>query len=394
MANEGKAQSSLGQLFVDIGVNGAGKALKSLNSISASFLLTKNAAQQVISPLVNFGKEAANNAVQIGKMSAMFGFTRSEYQKLVRYFQDHKISEALIGDVTDFSNMFQQFQSGLSAPTWQQQYAAMKLGMGDLMQYSGDFESVALAISRMQEGVKGLSSHEVRQYLSYLGKSAEWLWAFQQSDFNIRDASALSDQEIEDLIDANEAFTKTVNDVKLIGQRMMADILPKLTIIIDKSGPLIDRFVEGTNNLLTWIAKQESKISQESSKDFNKRMQINPLATSNYVELAKKYGQSKESWDRFNSTNPVLAGEVYSYYKKQLGYSGININDIPNIINPTTNSVQKMGFGMKSGITVNNTNYITSDSPYTVADDLNGITGAAIRNAENNNVQISNTGSL
>ncbi|MBQ2285319.1 MAG: hypothetical protein II244_06610, partial [Clostridia bacterium] len=71
----GQAQNNLGQLFVDIGVGGLGQTLKALNSVSASFLLTKNAATQAIKPFIDMGKQAANSAVGIGKMAAALGTT-------------------------------------------------------------------------------------------------------------------------------------------------------------------------------------------------------------------------------------------------------------------------------------------------------------------------------
>ena len=43
--NKSGASHELGNLFVDIGSSGLGSLLKGLNSLSATFMLTKNAAQ-------------------------------------------------------------------------------------------------------------------------------------------------------------------------------------------------------------------------------------------------------------------------------------------------------------------------------------------------------------
>ena len=79
---EPKAQTGLGQLFVDIGINGLGKTLKGLNSVAATFLLGKNAANQFAQSIMQPFKEAGNAAVGIGKMSNALATSSMEYQKL------------------------------------------------------------------------------------------------------------------------------------------------------------------------------------------------------------------------------------------------------------------------------------------------------------------------
>ena len=87
MAQTGAAQSKLGELFVDIGVGGIGKTLKALNTVSASFLLTKNAAVQITKPFINMGKQALDTAVDVGKLGSTLGIAYKEAYKLKYYFK-------------------------------------------------------------------------------------------------------------------------------------------------------------------------------------------------------------------------------------------------------------------------------------------------------------------
>ncbi len=82
MADSGAAQNKLGELFVDIGVGGLGKTLKALNSVSASFLLTKNAATQAVKPIIDVGKRTMGMAVDVGKLGSTLGLAYKDAYKL------------------------------------------------------------------------------------------------------------------------------------------------------------------------------------------------------------------------------------------------------------------------------------------------------------------------
>ena len=52
------AKSEVGQLFLDFGATGLGKLVKGLNSLSASFLLAKNGAEQALKPIISMPQNA------------------------------------------------------------------------------------------------------------------------------------------------------------------------------------------------------------------------------------------------------------------------------------------------------------------------------------------------
>ena len=93
------AKNQLGQLFIDFGTKGFPTLLKSLNTVSAQFLLGKNAANQFVQSLTKPFKEAGSSAVEIGKMSNALATSSIEYQKLSMYLKKYNLSESLLGDI-------------------------------------------------------------------------------------------------------------------------------------------------------------------------------------------------------------------------------------------------------------------------------------------------------
>ena len=110
----GVAQNKLGQLFVDIGANGLGTLVKGLNTLSAQFLLTKNAAKQAIKPLADMALSAADQVVNYDKLHSKMGVA-------IKDLQDIKIAAKLIN--IDPSLVFGQMQAV------QQQITRIKTGL-------------------------------------------------------------------------------------------------------------------------------------------------------------------------------------------------------------------------------------------------------------------------
>lgn len=209
------AKNELGQLFVDIGVSGAAKTLKTLNSISASFLLTKNAATQVVTPLVNIGKEAMNSAVGVGKLGASFGTTLMEAQKLTYYLKQFNLSSGLLSNLSSLQNKFADIQMGMGNIDGQFAFAMNRLGL-DWLNYDGSSESMLRFAKDVQSKLaqSGLPVQQQKVLLQKLGLSeSDWIYAFQRSDFNLDSALSVSDETIQSLIEVNEELNKTGNEI-------------------------------------------------------------------------------------------------------------------------------------------------------------------------------------
>lgn len=97
---QGAAQNKLGQLYVELGAKGLGNLTKGLNGLSAQFLLTKNAAQQAIKPIVEMSQKSVSQILNYDKLHSIMGIA-------IKDLQDYKIAAQLIGVSPDllFSQM-------------------------------------------------------------------------------------------------------------------------------------------------------------------------------------------------------------------------------------------------------------------------------------------------
>lgn len=215
----GAAQNKLGELFVDIGVGGVGKAIKSLNSISASFLLTKNAAMQAIKPFVNIGKEAMSSAVGIGKMAAALGTTVLNAQRLQYYLKTYD-SQGLEGSVASLQNIFTRLKAGYGGLDGQMAMSMGVLGL-DWQKYSGSFEDTLQFIQDVKDRFKqgGFSENEKLMHLQNLGLQ-DWKYLFEKEDFNINDSLRINEETIRSLQQSAEATNEMKNNVDQLGKNI------------------------------------------------------------------------------------------------------------------------------------------------------------------------------
>ena len=80
MADKGQSKG-LGELFVEFGQKGGSGLMKTLNGISAQFLLTKNSAQQAVNMVKDFSKNALNTTVALDKFNSTTGIPLDKLQK-------------------------------------------------------------------------------------------------------------------------------------------------------------------------------------------------------------------------------------------------------------------------------------------------------------------------
>lgn len=352
---KGQAQNQLGQLFVDIGLGGVGQTLKGLNSISASFLLTKNAAQQAIKPFVEIGKEALSSSVQIGKMNAMFGFTMQEYQKLVRHFKDHSVSESLIGDLTKMSDQLTKFHKDhINTFSQEQIWAATQLGIEDITKYTGSMEDVLELTSKLQAGVKRLDTNTARMRLSQLGYSPEWLWAFKQQDFDVRDAMTLSNSEVQAGIDLQNEINKTINDIHVILQKALLDNAPMITDFLKNAVPV-------TIKLLDWLNEHIKPKAPTSSAKERRDERLKNITSM-------EQGMQTYEWERMFGASTMDIAKKYGWqFALTGGTAGF----------PTNIGAPEPKYDLRSNnvsLVVNNTNQIDANNPEEVAKAISGLT--------------------
>lgn len=271
----GEAQNKLGELFVDLGVGGVGKTLKALNTVSATFLLTKNTAVQLVKPLVDIGKQSLNSAVEIGKLSASFGTSLVEAQKFAYYLKEKNLSEGLLGDLQSMQNKFTQIKMGFAGVDGQMAMSMNMLGL-DWQNYDGSAQSMLQYVKDVQNAVKGMSANEARMHLQNLGLgNTDWLYAFQRGDFNLNDSLRIDDATIQSFIDTQEQLNKLGNEVDQVKNKVVKTVLDK-----------------GGSKLLNNVVDAASKSN--TVKDFGK----------NLYESTDFYKDKKTQW--FHNTNQKI----------------------------------------------------------------------------------------
>lgn len=315
----GEAQNKLGELFVDLGVGGVGKTLKALNTVSATFLLTKNTAQQLIKPIVEMGKQSLNSAVEIGKLSASFGTTLIEAQKFAYYLKEKNLSEGLLSDMQNMQTKFTRIMAGFEGVDGQMAMSMNMLGL-DWQNYDGSAASMMQYVKDVQNAVKGMDANTARMHLQNLGLgNNDWLYAFQRGDFDLNSALRIDDATIQSFIDTQEELNRLGNDVDQVKMKVTKKILDK------GGGKLLNNTVKALENA---DSVQEFGKNLYESTDFYKRPTVQWFHNTNkkiknlnqtLPELGKKWGLNKQGATTRQAA-PI-----------DLGYNPLsNLNSTPN----------------------------------------------------------------
>ena len=252
---EGKKSNILGELFVEFGVKGFGTMLKSLNAVSASFLLVKNAGQQFAQMLTKPIKESGNAAVEIGKMSSALGITMKEAMKLQLYFKQHNLSEGLLGDLTSISDMLTKVQLGIGGISGEFAYAMHRMGL-DWTKYDGSMESMIKLTNDVKKATAGMDANTRRVMMKAVGLQPEWSYAFERGDFNLADYKTISDEQVENLIKSQEAMNKMTAEVDQLKMHLMSKLTPAVVKISDW---ISDRAGEGAQGKYDDTVKEAIK---------------------------------------------------------------------------------------------------------------------------------------
>lgn len=277
MENSGAAQSKLGELFVDIGVGGAGKALKTLNSISASFLLTKNAAVQMAKPIVNTVKQTMGMAVDVGKIGSTLGIAYKDAYKLQYYFKHMNLNPGLVGDIEKISEQFNLVGRGLAGISKEQAVAFQTLGMDWHDYIGGGYEKTLKFFKDLQEKSSKVNRTTASTALQGMGVSNEWLYAFDRGGFDLSDALSISNEKIDSAIQASEDLNaaqlqleNALQELTITITPYVSEYAPKLASAIGKYGPKVANamekylpsIMESLKNLaksLGWLARKKKK---------------------------------------------------------------------------------------------------------------------------------------
>lgn len=237
------AKNEAGKLFVDIGIGGIGKALKSLNSVSASFLLGKNAAMQFAQTISQPFKEAGKGAIEIGKMSNALATSGIEFQKLALYLKNFNLSDALLGDVSKLEQTFYDLSQGFTNLEGSMAVGLAQAGL-NAKDYKGTFQDTMRMLDDLQKATANMSLEKRNQILRQIGISQDWGYLWDKGG-RASDYLTISDDQIAKLQSMQEAMNKARETLETIKDKFLAEMAPKITVIADSVTAIAQKFVTG-----------------------------------------------------------------------------------------------------------------------------------------------------
>lgn len=377
---QGGAQNKLGELFVEFTTKGLPSLLKNLNSVSANFLLGKNAATQFADTLTKPFKEAGNTATAIGKMSNALGTTYQEYQKLQMYIKSKNISEGILNDVANLEKAFQDYRAGLAGMPANISTALHMLGL-EIDGYSGDFQSILTLLDQVEARTKGLSKDKRNQIFRQLGISSDWGYLWDRGGFNLRDAFTLSDADVEKNIKASESIAELNIAATNLKDTLIAQLTPA---IIDLTQILTNFIANFKQNDLTSAIMGGQEAAEKALPGQSKILVGIGGAIGTYASNKTKQLFKGETTGQAAAVSLPSAenGVVIPFeYPQQIGGEGY-MGGLPQLTNEEaataaipSNTMQNL----TQTINITNQNNITGNNAQEIADKIAGINSQDIQ---------------
>lgn len=204
MAEGNSGQSKgLGELFVEFGQKGGSGLMKTLNGISAQFLLTKNSAQQAINMVKDFSKNALNTTVALDKFNAVTGIPVEKLREWDKWAKLNNYStEEFLGNIKALQeNMLKIKMTGEGQEGW------TLLGLSP---YDFDFREPEKALSAIIKRVKQLDPAVAAFGLREIGLSDSLLY-FDNQRNNLYDERWELSKKNNDTLREQQALWNTID---------------------------------------------------------------------------------------------------------------------------------------------------------------------------------------
>lgn len=360
---QGGAQNKLGELFVQFSTKGLPSLLKNLNSVSANFLLGKNAASQFAQTLTQPFNEAGKTAAAIGQMSNALGTTYQEYQKLQLYIKSKNISEGILNDVAKLEAVFQDFRRGIGGMPANISTALHMLGL-EVTAYSGDFQSILKLLDDVEARTKGLSKDTRNQIFRQLGISADWGYLWDRGGFNLRDAFTLSDADVEKNIKSAESIA----ELNIAAANLKDTLIAQLT-------PAVVELTKILTNFIANFKQNDFTASVNTGAETAKKAFWGQSKLSVGVGGAIGGYAAKKTKDLFNGSVTGKAAPVFAP-PKQIGGNTGYMGELPDIGNPVPSNTMQ---NLTQTINITNQNNITGSNAQEIADKIAGINSQDIQ---------------
>lgn len=367
---QGGAQNKLGELFVEFSTKGLPSLLKNLNSVSASFLIGKNAATQFADTLTKPFKEAGNTAVGIGKMANALGATNREYQKLATYVKSKNVSEGILGDVERFNDIFTKLQTGQGGlpEGVVREFANLGLSPED---YLGDYESTVKLLNDIRDRTNGLKKQGRNLAFSNLGMSSEWGYLFDRGDFNLSDAFSLPDDVIEKNTKAAESLAELGLAFDQLKSLLVADFAPALTETVNTLKSFVLNFDKNKENI-----KKTTSVIGGAAAGAAVGSVVPVVGTATGAVVGGVAGVGKYAIENAHKSGKSNQGEIplwkqltdFGQYKDGAPTGGAA--PVPDFMNTPAATTPPGMNNLSQNITITNQNNITGDNAQEIATEI------------------------
>lgn len=368
--NQGGAQNKLGELFVEFSTKGLPSLLKNLNSVSASFLIGKNAATQFADTLTKPFKEAGNTAVGIGKMANALGATNREYQKLATYVKSKNVSEGILGDVERFNDIFTKLQTGQGGLPEGVVLEFANLGLSP-EDYLGDYESTVKLLNDIRDRTNGLKKQGRNLAFSNLGMSSEWGYLFDRGDFNLSDAFSLPDDVIEKNTKAAESLAELGLAFDQLKSLLVADFAPALTETVNTLKSFVLNFDKNKENI-----KKTTSVIGGAAAGAAVGSVVPVVGTATGAVVGGVAGVGKYAIENAHKSGKSNQGEIplwkqltdFGQYKDGAPTGGAA--PVPDFMNTPAATTPPGMNNLSQNITITNQNNITGDNAQEIATEI------------------------
>ena len=251
---QAKSSANLGELFVEFGSKGMGGLIKGLNSVSASFLLTKNAGQQMLQPLANMSKQAGQGVIALDKLNSVTGISVKQLYRLRQWTKLNNIDFSdYVGQVHSLQNAIGRMYLGDDSAI--QGFSMLGLNPADFnpakpLENMNKIKKAMLDMYRRGgEGAK----FQISLALQMLGLSEDLAYAFMNANKQLDERILLNDKELQQIRD----LTTETNNLSLTWGNFIDKTVAKL------STHLIPMIKEATS-LMSKIYSDNDKEKKEA----------------------------------------------------------------------------------------------------------------------------------